>query len=560
MVQISFRTRIGILLALIVVLIWQMLIALPTPLQRLHGSLLDVRLALSAPSFQKSDDVVLVLIDSESLQKLAYTDPVDRSFLAGLLRQIQAANPKAIGLTLRLNRPTEIEKDVELAQVMGDLSVPFFSAADLSDAPGSQRVPGFVDHYLPSGSGAFVLPELDSDGVARRYWSGKQGLAWQLAQVDPPGDSLPIVRLVRTANLWQGPFARYQAHLLNEVKPEWLAGKTVIIGLDVPGRDRVHTAWQTWVGADKGQISLAEFHAHALSNIMGNRLLYPLWWLWQTPLLWLFAGVALFAGLASWSTRAKLVSMIALMCGWTLLSHLFYINGLVVGLLVGWGSIATAMATGLVWFNKDAWPQLKFIRRIIRLYIAPELRFNMLKKPTNLHTVDQTKDLVLLSAQWQLCETAHDMNRVHQEFSRVCTSVADHGGFIVSVQSGQLLAVFNAPVDLMHYQSRANTCAIRLMSLFDQCQCLHDLKVQLIAGQGNVGPCPQVRPGGYWVSGKVYNDLLNLQKTHLQYPCRLLTDASLTNDLRDPNWEFVEVEPKQNPPLFTVRLAANYLR
>lgn len=549
-----------LLLALAVVLVWQVLVAAPTPLQKLEGLLLDTRLTLAAPSLQKSDDIVLVLIDSETIDQLAYTHPVDRSFLATLLTRIQAAEPKAIGLTLRLDQPTELQKDAELARVMGSLVVPFFSAGDLEPDRVTPVKKSFLENYLPAGSAADVIPQADLDGVVRHYSADASALVWRLANVEPESDLAPLVRLVRTANLWQGPFSRYQAHLMGEVQPDWLKNKTVIVGLDVPGKDRVNTAWNTWINPAQGQMTLAEFHAHALSNVTAGQLLYPVWWLWQIPMILLFAVAAALLGFAMLSKRLKLAAGLGLLIGWWIVAQWLFAYGFVVNLTAGWGSILSALLVGFIWLNKDHWPQLRFVRRMLQHYIAPELRFNMLKKPGQLHTFDQTKELALLAVQWQLPEVEEELSKIHQEFKRVCTLVADHGGFVFSAQSGQILAVFNAPVDLTHYKSRITTCAIRLLGLFDDFNYLAHPKIQYVAEQGHAGPCAVVRPGGYWISGRVYSDLLKLQQKHREQDCVLLTTQQFKQELRDPNWEFVEVDSDHETQWLTARLAAAHRR
>lgn len=542
------------------VLAWLVLLHAPTPFQKFEGLLLDARLTLSAPSLQKSDEIVLVLIDSESIDQLAYTHPIDRAFLGKLLLRIQAAQPKAIGLTLRLDQPTELHKDAELAQVMGSLSVPFFASGDLEPDRATLVKKGFLESYLPPGTASDVLPEPDSDGVVRHYSANPGALVWRLAGVEPKSDLNPLVRLVRTANLWQGPFARYQAHLLDEVQPDWLKDKTVIVGIDSPRRDQVKTAWVTWVGLGKGQMTLAEFHAHALSNVFANQLLYPVWWLWQVPLLMFFSTVAIFLGLSSLSSRLKVGAAFALSMVWVLFAQWLFAYGWVIGFASGWGVVLTSLLIGLVWLNKNRWPQIRFVRQMLSHYIAPELRFNMLRRPGSLHTVDSAKEFALLSVHWSLAENETNLSRVHLEFKRLCTLIADHGGFVFSSQSGQLMAVFNAPVELTHYKSRITTCAIRLIGLFGDFRFLSKPRIQFLAGQGYVGPCKDVRPGGYWVSGSVYNNLLKLQNSHKEIEATLLTTDDFLEELRDPNWEFVEVGVVDGQPLFTVRLAAAHRR
>ncbi|MCC2110724.1 MAG: CHASE2 domain-containing protein, partial [Hyphomicrobiales bacterium] len=64
-------------------------------------------------------EIVIVAIDEDTLAKLPYRSPVDRSFLAGLIRRIDSGKTLAIGLDLLFDQPSEPQKDAELAAAIG---------------------------------------------------------------------------------------------------------------------------------------------------------------------------------------------------------------------------------------------------------------------------------------------------------------------------------------------------------------------------------------------------------------------------------------------------------
>ena len=94
----------------------------------------DIRVATLSPAEPQHPDIVVVAVTEDTLAALPYRSPLDRRFLAGLLRTLEAAGVRAIGLDILLDQPTEAAKDAELRAVLKSLGVPVVVAwADSGD-------------------------------------------------------------------------------------------------------------------------------------------------------------------------------------------------------------------------------------------------------------------------------------------------------------------------------------------------------------------------------------------------------------------------------------------
>jgi CHASE2 domain-containing sensor protein len=105
----SFDTWFKMGIVLIISLVVVLLVDLPHGPE--HWSS-DLRTSLlSKRASTQNRDIALVEINNAALRRMAYTLPIDRELLARIIEAIDAAGPKAIGIDIILDRPTEPRKD-----------------------------------------------------------------------------------------------------------------------------------------------------------------------------------------------------------------------------------------------------------------------------------------------------------------------------------------------------------------------------------------------------------------------------------------------------------------
>ena len=267
-------------------------------------------------------DIVLLLINEKSLKGYPYLSPIDRGLLADLVTAIDATGPKAIGLDIILDRPTEAAKDVKLISalrnaktkvILGALDSRGASVESLSEQeaflsaigrPAGHLFFATEENLLTLGDQAvrFMLPA-DSRPPSRPAFSQL------LAEVD--GEKLkPSSNLI----FWRHPpamggadlFQRFtvEAHrdrngsTLGTILPDaWkgaFAGKIVLIGGAFSDRDRHLTPLSIATGA---RIPGIQVHAQILAQLREGKSVFTMHWAVE-----LFA-VAAVAGLGFFSAR-----------------------------------------------------------------------------------------------------------------------------------------------------------------------------------------------------------------------------------------------------------------
>ena len=252
----------------------------------------DARMAeLSAPTRQ-NDDIVIVTVTEDTLATLPYRSPLDRAFLGDLLRTLDAAKPRAIGLDILFDQPTEAAKDDALQQTLRNLNAPLRVAIADTTTGLTAAQAAFLATYtrdLDVGYANFVKDQ--GDGVVRWIYPGQifdgtwtPGLAHALVHslvhplVHPLAQDIngEPHRDARTITYHHQPaphtpaFRIYPAHLVKTLPSEWFTGRIVLIGADLPLIDRHRTPFAATRGAD-GVLPGVVIHAHTLAQLLDER-------------------------------------------------------------------------------------------------------------------------------------------------------------------------------------------------------------------------------------------------------------------------------------------------
>lgn len=294
-------------------------------------------------------DIAIVLIDEESMAEYDYLSPIDRGLVASLLRGLDAARPRVIGLDFIYDRKSDEAKTQSLIEAMRSVSAPLVIGAI------DGRVKGYGEENLKfqeaflsrtrrDGGHVFFAREEDKlkigDQTVRymgersasppyresfaRVLAEKAGvpvsepaaryISWLLP---PPGDDLfPLFRVPRHA-----PGSPPEVILPESWRPA-LKDRIVLIGGDFVDRDKHLTPLSI---ADGAKLPGVVVHAQILAQLIDGRAIYTMPWLNELLLL---IAVAFLGFLLSLRWRIKRF-------GWQL-----YLGGLIV--LVGLGSVLFA--------------------------------------------------------------------------------------------------------------------------------------------------------------------------------------------------------------------------
>jgi len=235
----------------------------------------DMRIALLLPAEQTDSNVVVVTIDEQTLAKFPYRSPVDRGFLAETIHAIEERGPRAIGIDILFDQPTEPAKDELLRQVIADARVPLVISYVDDPALMTEEQKEFLDDFVPQSMR--VLANLDEDvfdtvhsiypghvGADGTFLAGfARGLVAKL-NIAAPSDRLAIA--------WHGrpkpevdPFPLIPAQYLRAPQVD-LKGKIVLIGADYSIADHHRTPSPRSMKAPKGFCRASSFMPTALRS------------------------------------------------------------------------------------------------------------------------------------------------------------------------------------------------------------------------------------------------------------------------------------------------------
>jgi CHASE2 domain-containing sensor protein len=241
----------------------------------------DFRFGAFAPSDPPSPDVVLVTITEDTLDSLPYRSPVDRGFLAELLVYLNSAGPRAIGVDILFDQPTEPAKDARMRGVLAGMKVPTIVATAERASGLTENQVAHLSSYLNGvRTGLANLIREPTDGTVRwifggRIRNGKRSPGFvpavaAAAGLDPPETDIPLAYRTPPAD-GKPIFPTYPAHTVRVMPKAWFAGKVVLIGADLPLIDRHRTPFAAYHGDTKGSLPGVNIHAHALAQLIEGR-------------------------------------------------------------------------------------------------------------------------------------------------------------------------------------------------------------------------------------------------------------------------------------------------
>ena len=262
------------------------------------------------------DNIVLVAVDEDTLAKMPYRSPVDRSFLARIVKQIDQARPRAIGIDLLIDQPSEAAKDAALLNALRQAKSPIIMGfATASDGLTEKQIAFQAQALKGLQKGLVTLTRDDFDGTVRQIYPGRvvkgnwlDGFSTALAKQSGIKQPYPAGRI----NFYHGlegqllSFTTYPAHAVKLLPPVWFKNKIVLIGSTLPTTDRHPTPFVTSHGAKQGTAYGMAIHAHILAQLIrGDRLTGPDRWTSVAIVI----ALAAFAGFIVFTRLAPLVSV-----------------------------------------------------------------------------------------------------------------------------------------------------------------------------------------------------------------------------------------------------------
>jgi adenylate cyclase len=273
----------------------------------------DWRTLLFSPTAKTpSRRVAVLLIDEDTLADYDYVSPVDRGMMATLVRAIDAAGPKAIGLDFIFDRKSEAAKTQGLIDAIRSVQAPIvfgaidlrlrgvkdeikyqedfiartgreaghvFFARDINKLKIADQVVRYMGERAPAPPDRKSLAQLLAEKSGRLIAEPDTNyIAWELP---PPGDDLfPTFRIPRHAP-GSGPDVI--------LPPSWRAAlkdRIVLVGGAFQDRDRHLTPLSIWDGEKMPGVMI---QAQILSQLVEGRSIKTLSWQHEVILLTIVA-------------------------------------------------------------------------------------------------------------------------------------------------------------------------------------------------------------------------------------------------------------------------------
>ena len=345
-----------------------------------------------------NNDIIIVAIDDFSLLEIGRW-PWSRTQHADLIRKINQANPRMIGIDVIFSEPEQAifdglkTGDAALAHAISQSNKVVLSIIPTDKGTEVNALMPIAALANAARTVGHTHLEPDGDGVVRSVFlrEGKNGVWWQqfahaLLDPDHQSSSIPApsaqTDLLISSNNWQRteqmhiPFAGNNRHvqsvpyvsvLRGEVAPEFFQNKYVLIGATAGD---VAKTYPTPVSAGTGGMPSIEIHANILAGLIDGKsiVIAPVW------LTALFCAspvmIALFAYLLL-TPRTSLIALVALMFATVFVSYLAFRQGI-------WIAPSAALVTLVISYPIWRWRRLEAAiaylgQEFIRLELEPHL-------------------------------------------------------------------------------------------------------------------------------------------------------------------------------------------
>ncbi|MBV9330947.1 MAG: CHASE2 domain-containing protein [Alphaproteobacteria bacterium] len=484
-------TVVLLLVAVPMALLLIVAVAKLSPLAYLDGFVRDLVVKRATPAEPQDPQIVVVAIDETTLDPFRYTDsalgqsqyhyrdPIDRQALGDLLTAIAGKHPAAIGVDVRLDRPTEDEKDSALRHTMRTLSasVPIVTAytekglsdkqleslysysvlqsrafSDLREDPNTRTVRGIEPGQVAGHDG-------------RDYPSFVRLLATNVG-INTPAKPLDLV--------WRGPpanspysFAQYPAQYVALLPASWFANKIVLVGEDLSRIDRKVTPF--------GTAPDVVVQANALSQLLRYQHLHRIpsptlpWW----PNFLITLALALAGardGALNWPLTLRAATGLAgIAILWLVGATIFHFQGVLIGLVSPTLAAVASFTVMDSLTGREARKERQFIHSAFSSYVSPKLVERLMRDPdrmsfdgerrTMTYLFTDVKDFSTMSEGLDSKELPVILNTYLEGMTQI---VLKHDGMVDKFIGDSVFAIFNAPVDLPQHADLAVKCALDL--------------------------------------------------------------------------------------------------
>jgi class 3 adenylate cyclase len=451
----------------------------------------DVEVTWLAGHEPQSTDITIVPISEQTLKLFPYREPVDRKFLADLLKKLAELKPRAIALDVLFDAPTDPVKDDELRSTIANLPVPLV-VSYVGDLDIVERGKGqeYLDAFVPAGDRVLADIGVDSfDRTARWVEPGhvvpggtyvpgfERGLLQKLG-IDTAADKTPIAWRGRPEEANKPPFGEIASDSVVNFKPALserflkpsIAGKIVLVGAEYSLTDRHRTPFAALYAGNQGVLPGIVIHAHALDGLLTGRRPPGL-----GPVIDFFAAVflgalgAVLGGVAKIPLPWRIVlGTVVAALWWVAGGALFHYTGVMLTLVIPTIAMGVSMWGTEAVMGHEARRKQAFIKSAFSRYLSPKL-VDRLTEEEKVSLEGERRPMTFLFtdvAGFTTMSEAVTGERLAQILNLYLDGmvrvIQQHDGTVDKFIGDAVFAIFNAPVDQPDHYERAVRCALDL--------------------------------------------------------------------------------------------------
>jgi adenylate cyclase len=481
MKKLSQRTMILLAGNLCVVLLSSLLF-LSGALNTISNSLFDFNMK-NGMSHQPAGDILLVTIDTDSLQKLG-PYPWDRKLYSDLIQKLEDGGAKAIALDIELytqsNNPASDALVSAISKKYNNIIIP--SHAELEGIISRSTIVQknqliHADRVITPLADFKTVPAhinavFDPDGVIRRTWlqiDTPQGVyssfALKLAemagadikpflQIQPMGDR-PKTEILIKYDAVQKDFENVSYHkvLDGTVPAKIFKDRIVLVGYAAPGSDQGITPVEN-------HMSLVFAHANILNQILAGEIITFISDIWLFMILIL---LALIAGFITWRLKSSILSvaLVFLIVIALLVAQysLYAYNALIFDSTYPLTAVILAYLVNIAIKTYFETKNKNFITKQFGRYISPELVKEIASSDQEIALGGINKELSILfldirgfttlSEKLQPAEVVDFLNTM---FNLITEKALENHGTIDKFIGDAAMILFNAPLDVPNHE------------------------------------------------------------------------------------------------------------
>lgn len=441
----------------------------------------DFRASYYAPHEPTHPEIVVVAITEDTLARFPYRFPVDRGFLAQLMKYFKEAGVKLVAFDILFDQPTEAAKDAAFREAALAFPTPVITGWTDRQTGLTEKQWAFQHEFLKGMLPAWSNTLKDvSDSTIRRIFPGREeedgsyrlafgpAIAKQLG-IETPREAQTI-RYRITGDTEKPAFRQFPAHAVPVLPKAWFRDKIVLVGADLPFDDRHRTPLAAAQGHAAGVIPGVVIHAHGLAQLLAK----------ENPprgdirLELLSAALLAAIAIALSFTRIALVwrfLLAGVAVGGFLAVNFLLFRHTSLTLPVVSPVLVFAFTMGVSSYHaaqlRDG--ETRFIREAFSRYVAPSLVSRMQEHPELLNLGGQKRSVTVLFTDVEgftsLSETLDPdvLVRVLNEYlDGMVHCVHVHGGMVDKFIGDAVMAVFGAPEPTPDHAEKAIACAIEM--------------------------------------------------------------------------------------------------